>query len=233
MSKTVVYSCVTGNYDKMSETILASRAQPEEDVSYVLFTDGIDGERVHRAEGSDITWSVRPPHWKHQICRRRTARWHKLNSHVLFPDAEYTVWLDGSQRIKTIRPYYDLVAPYLVRHNIATFKHPNRTCVFQEIEACKMRRKDNHALMDRQAEAYRKASYPPFNGMVETACLVRRNCIEVSRFNNVWWDQMVNHSYRDQLSFNYTAWMLKQDYGLIPGCRDKSKFFDFVMHGST
>lgn len=231
MSKTVVYSCVTGKYDKVMTTILGSQALPEDDVSYVLFSDQHKVETTYLATGNHIEWSIRPPKWKHPLCQRRTARWHKVNSHVLFPDAEFVVWFDGSQRIKPIQVHKDLVLPCMTDHDIAAFKHPDRTCVYQELAACKKLKKDNAALMESQIQVYRKAGYPPFNGLVETACLVRRHTPEAILFNKSWWDQLQNYSYRDQLSFNYAAWKLGIKYGCVPGRRDASAYCDFIKHG--
>lgn len=231
MSKTVVYSCVTGRYDKVMTTLLGSQAIPEDDISYVLFSDQHAVEKKYTAPGKRIEWSIRPPHWTHPLCQRRTARWHKLNSHVLFPDAEFVVWFDGSQQIKPIQVREQLVLPHLTNCDIATFKHPDRTCVFQELAACVKLKKDNAALMRSQLDEYRKAGYPPFNGLVETACLVRRHTPETISFNKSWWGQIQSYSYRDQLSFNYIAWKLGMKYGHVPGRRDKSDFCTFIHHG--
>ena len=230
MSKTVIYSCVTGNYDKLLSAILASRAIPEEDVSYVLFTDQTGLPEKYRATGSHLSWEIRPLEWQHKLCRRRTARWHKLMSHLLFPEAEHTIWLDGSQRLHAVAAA-KILLPHLGDKSIATFKHPDRTCVFQELHACKRLKKDNAVLMERQLEAYRKEGYPVFNGMVETACVIRKQGPEQLEFNRLWWQQIKQHSFRDQLSFNYVAWKLGMSYGRVPGCRAKSDFCAFVMHG--
>lgn len=231
MSKTIIYSCVTGKYDKVLATILGSQPLHEDDVSYVLFSDQHQKETKHISPGTHVEWTIRPTHWAHALCQRRTARWHKVNSHVVFPDAEFVVWFDGSQRIKQIKVHEALVQPAMEEHDIATFKHPDRTCVFQELAACVKLKKDNETLMRSQLEVYREAGYPTFNGMVETACLVRRHCPDVIRFNKLWWNQLDNYSYRDQLSFNYVAWKLGLKYGRIPGRRDTSDYCDFTRHG--
>ena len=236
MNKTIVYSCITGGYDKPEDTILASKAIPELGVSFVLFTDEVKEPETYNAGGTGIEWTKMPLSWgqearDHGICIRRVARWHKVNSHVLFPDAHSTVWLDGSQRIKPIRISTELVQPSLASHDLATFKHPDRTCVYQELMACKRWKKDNKVLMHNQIAKYRADNYPPFNGLVETACVVRRNCPAISEFNKLWWREIAENSYRDQLSFNYIAWKSNLAYAHIPGSRNTSPFFDFTMHG--
>jgi hypothetical protein len=230
MSKIVVYSCVTGKYDNLLNSILASTAIPEQDVSYVLFTNQLAPQKSYRASGSHIEWDIRELVWTHRICKRRTARWHKVGSHILFPAADTVAWFDGSQRLKPVEIHKQLILPSLRNHDIATFKHPIRTCVYREMQACASLKKDNEKLMGRQMAEYRKLGYPPFNGMVETACLLRRHSPEVIQFNKLWWEQIKNHSFRDQLSFNFAAWRLKLEYSRVPGSRDKSQYCDFIQH---
>lgn len=234
MSKALIYSCVTGNYDNVLSAVLASRLTVEDDVQYVLYTDRPDLAASNKSEqylveSTGVTWELRPLLWKHPLCQRRTARWHKVNSHLV-SKADYSMWIDGSQCVKRIMPYQQLILPYMKGQTIATFKHPERICVYQEMNACAKLKKDNVKLMRRQMLHYRSKGYPVFNGMVETACVIRENCKEVTNFNKLWWDQIQKYSYRDQLSFNYAAWELDMPYGTIPGMRSSSAFFEFVNH---
>lgn len=232
MSKLTVYSCVTGKYDAIKHTLMRSTVFADPDVKYVIYTDAVTQPEVYTDPKSNCRWEYRPLVWKHPLCQRRTARWHKINSHLLPDIAECSVWIDGSQRIKPVSIREQLIEPSMNRHVLATFKHPERTCVYQELQACIYLKKDNPQLMKTQIAEYRKEGYPAWNGLVETACVVRRSCPDVVQFNELWWQQLVKHSYRDQLSFNYTSWRLGQAYGIIPGCRSRSPFFEFVRHGS-
>tara|TARA_R110002051_G_scaffold61354_4_gene112526 strand:+ start:3798 stop:4526 length:729 start_codon:yes stop_codon:yes gene_type:complete len=238
---TVIYSCVTGKYDKVLETLLSSHGQADAHTDFVLFTDRPDllksGEyEEYQAAGSPVTWSIRPVKYQHPTCNVRTARWHKINSHLSVPEYDYSIWIDGSQVIQDVNLRKDIVVPYFAlpeskSQPLATFKHPDRICVYQEAVACRKLAKDNPDLLIKQAKKYREEGYPPYNGMVETACLVRSNNILVRRFNQFWWDQIENHSRRDQMSFNYTSWKLGIDYGHVIGNRVKSPYFKFVPHG--
>lgn len=233
MIKLLVYSCVTGNYDAIGASILASVPKLENDVKFVLYTDSLQSTDQPRIRKTDeIEWELRPLLWQHPLSLRRSARWHKINSHLLPDVAEYTMWLDGSQRIKRVSLLSEVLAPLQGRFDLATFKHPDRTCVYQELNACIRLQKDNPTLMRQQTEKYQKEGYPPYFGLVETSCVVRRSCPHVTEFNKLWWDELNSRSHRDQLSFNYVAWKLKQSYGRIPGSRAKSAFFEFVPHKS-
>ena len=234
----LVYSCVTGGYDNVEKALLASSCRPSPSVRYVLFSDKIKTSKeakTFRLSESSAEWEIRPLLWKHKMCRRRTARWHKTHSHVVAEVFEYptrTLWLDGSQRICAVDLQEDLVAAH-DSYDLSTFKHPDRNCIYQELEACVRLRKDNQLLMRNQVDRYRQDGFPPYSGLVETACVLRKTQSDAVReFNKRWWAEIDAYSFRDQLSFNYVAWKLKMPYGRIPGRRDRSEFFDFVPHGS-
>lgn len=233
--KTIIYSCVTGKYDNVLGVLLQSKPIINKDTELILFSDrpGLVEPEVYRQVGGHVEWSVRPLVWRHPTCNIRTARWHKINSHLALPDHDYSVWVDGSQRIKPVDLHKELVEPFQrneKKQPIATFKHPVRTCVYQEMSACNRLRKDNATLMAEQVKKYRSEGYPPYNGMVETACVVRNNSLPTWQFNEFWWNEIENGSRRDQLSFNYTSWKLKTEYGRVMGHRQESGYFEFVPH---
>jgi len=233
--KLLVYSCVTGSYDDVYAGILASKMAFSEGTSYALYTDQLapgSPTRQYKLTGAGNSWELRPLLWQHPLCKRRTARWHKANSHLIPDDVEHTLWIDGSQQIKEgVLLRSQLVEPLQDMSDLASFKHPERTCVYQELMACRRWKKDNFALMKQQMETYKEEGYPPYNGLVETACVLRAHRkTHVTQFNQLWWQQMDQHSFRDQLSFNYTAWKLGHTFGIIPGHRTDSPYFDYVPH---
>jgi hypothetical protein len=224
LPKVIVYSCVTAGYDDITQTLLSSAPTPEENVTFVLFTD-------NPPVGDTGVWGLRPLTWNHAICPRRSARYHKCMTHKVLPEHDYSVWVDGSQIFKGIKVWEDLLRPQVdAKCDLATFKHPLRQCVYQEEKACERHRKDNVVVMRDQMLRYKAAGYPVYHGMVETACVIRANTSAIHAFNSAWWSEISSDSFRDQLSFNYTCWTLQQEYGQIPGHREKSPFFNFVSH---
>lgn len=148
-----MYSCVTGGYDNVYNTILKSEPYYEKDTHFVLFTDSLAPGNIQRGK---ITWEIRPLVWKHPTNDRRTSRWHKIHSHMLFPDAQYTVWIDGTQIIRKIFVAHDLVRRYIGKKHIATFRHPQRNCIYREAEKCITLKKDNPTIINIQVKKYRK-----------------------------------------------------------------------------
>ena len=239
MSKVIVYSCITGKHDDATKSLLSSLAPIEQDVSYILYTDQIIKNAVkisqdcsqYQAPKGNIVWQIKPLVWVHPLCKRRTARFCKINPHIFCTeDITHTIWLDGTQIIKENVKLVESMLPFLKDNFISTFKHPERICIYQELNACIKWKKDNKALMQKQIARYREEGYPAYNELVETACLLRKQGEIAAEFNKNWWAEIDHNSYRDQLSFNYVAWKYKQKYGLIPGRRDKSNFFHHVLH---
>ena len=66
---------------------------------------------------------------------------------------------------------------------------------------------------------YVKEGFPRFFGLTENGILVREhNNEDCIRIMDTWWDEVLNYSRRDQLSFMYAIWkngFIPQDIGYI------------------
>ena len=228
MFSVTAYTCVTGGFDKL-DVITAGKPKNREDTSFVIYTDA-----VQKPEERGF-WEVRPVEWKHPSNPRRTARWHKTNSHLLI-DSKFSLWFDGALQFKNgtdiVQMLHDglAVEKGTAKYALASFKHPQRVCVYQENTACARMGKDDPQVMQEQVDRYRHEGYPPYNGMVETSCVIRYQNLDVTKFNEHWWREIEHGSLRDQLSFNYCCWRLGLEYGHLPGRRDVSPYFTFHPH---
>ena len=68
MVSTVVYSCVSGQYDNPLYTLFKSQPKTEAGVKYVLFVDDVN---VVTKRG---IWELRPLAWSHASSKRRSAK---------------------------------------------------------------------------------------------------------------------------------------------------------------
>jgi hypothetical protein len=211
MSDFVVYTAITPGYDALaSPPPLWQRA-----ADFVAFTDGL-----RSAPG----WAVRPLYRRFRDpCRN--AKIHKLLPHEYFPKAEYSLWLDGSILITATLPLAQWADAYLREHDLAVFKHPNRTCIYEEAMYCLRRKLDRRDLIDRQMQQYFEDGYPPKNGLAECTILLRRHTPAIRRFNEAWYAEIKAHSRRDQLSFNYVARKLGLHYAFLPGTVSNNPHF--------
>lgn len=214
MSSIVCYTAIFGN--------IGDQLYPPErsgDTQYIAFVD----DPTPRQAG----WQLRPPQWIRPD-KRRQARQHKCLAHELFPEADYTFWVDGC--LTPLQPAQELVEYLLNDHDLATFEHMERNCVYQELEACLRLHKDVPELMRKQIAKYRREGYPHHNGLAETTAVLRRNTPKIREFNQLWWDEIRNESTRDQLSFDYVCWKLGITYAHLEGTRVSSPHFTWRAH---
>lgn len=144
----------------------------------------------------------------------RDARRIKILSHELLPEYEYTLWVDGTMRWKELNPE-KLIEDWLGDKDLATVKHHERDCIYEEAAILMHFVRDNPELIKEQIIRYRALGFPPGNGLAETRMVLRRNGKEVSYFNDCWWNELKHGSRRDQVSFPVAAWMSGLKYRLI------------------
>jgi hypothetical protein len=174
-------------------------------------------------------WEIQPIQLR-AANARITARWHKIMEHVLFAEADATLWHDGSHHL-LVNPWVVVDQGLSDQTFFATFRHPDRNCIYEEAEVCIARGKDSPERIWCQVERYKSRGYPSGSGLYETACVVRRRCEEVSRLNECWLQELHWGSCRDQVSLPYAIWKVGfQWIGILPGKRDESPFFAFRPH---
>ncbi len=233
MNKKVIYTAIIGGYDELIEP----EVKPD-GWDFVCFTD--------RDLKSD-NWEVRKtlPLYEDNT---RTARKHKLLPHRLFPNYEYSLWLDGNIKVRS--DVNDLLK-YLKDCNYATYNHlqnplDSRGCIYEEgrviLEAGernyklnpargKLTYKDNPTVIKNQMDRYRQEGYPKDNGLVVQMEVLRRHSEDVINSMEDHWVELKYNSKREQLSFNYIAWKNNLKFNYIPGdSRDNKYFLNIGVH---
>lgn len=163
----------------------------------------------------------------------RCARFFKLLPHLFFPDYEYSIWIDASIVIKK-ENLRRLVERYLRENDIAMFTHAERDCIYDEGAVCIDSGKDAPTIINAQLNHYRKNGYPRHNGLVNTGVILRRHSApSIIQVDTDWWNQLVNFSQRDQLSFNYVAWKNGLRWATIEGEIRDSEYFKVTPHANN
>ncbi|MBR1930099.1 MAG: DUF616 domain-containing protein [Lachnospiraceae bacterium] len=190
--KGVVYSAMTGNYDTVKEI---QYKNPHLD--YILFTDNPNVR--------SSTWEVRLLENSEGLDSVRLARKAKILGHALLADYDYSVWVDA--KLEVVGDFEEYIQRYRGKRPLLCFPNFTNDCAYEEEKLCEALKKDRFDTMRAQMQKYQKEGYPAHNGMVETAILVREiHNEEVIKVMETWWNEIINHSYRDQLSFNYSCW---------------------------
>ena len=158
---------------------------------------------------------VVPPVWTGSGDPVRTARWHKLYGPDLFPEADVVVWCDANLLLRG-GVVGEIRGKLLAGPNpIATLRHFDRDNVFDELEACIARGKNDAGLLRAQAARYRAAGFPDRHPFAETGILAfRPSDSRVRAVFATWWDEFAAGSRRDQISFPFAMW--KNGAGFTP-----------------
>lgn len=194
--KGVVYSAVTGGYDRINEP---QYVNPELD--YILFTDD-----PNIRSG---VWEIRAIPDADQLDNTRLARKIKILGHRYLEEYDYSIWVDG--KLAITGDLHEYVEENRGEQPMLCFNHYIHDCIYQEGELCAELGKDDPLLISAQVERYKREGYPEHNGLVESAVMVRElKNSRIIQLMETWWQEIVHASKRDQLSFNYACW--KNDF---------------------
>lgn len=195
----VVYTCITAHYDE-----LYNHTYMNPDWDYVCFTDDLT-----IANDNNSLWQLRPLVYT-KLDPVRNQRWHKLHAHSLFPEYEYSLWIDSNIDILTPAVFDDVYTAIENKQQISIAPHPERDCLYDEMQACIDHKKDTLENMHSQIENYKTAGFPSHYGLFETNIMFRsHNSSKIMKVMNDWWRWIKNYSKRDQLSLTYVLWKNK------------------------
>jgi hypothetical protein len=217
-SKIAVYTVIIGPYDGLLP-------QPRSrNIDYYCFTDQKFKSRI---------WNIRPVIIENNDAAR-TVRKYKMLPNRLFPDYDFSVYIDGNYLI--LKDLYPLVEEVVDHSPMGIFDHNQcsdpRNCVYDEYEAIldlqKKRGtlKDDPEIMKTQMEHYRKEGYPEQAGLIFAGALIRKHHDPlVIKTMEMWYSQILKYSKRDQLSFNYSAWKTGLSPYYISGDLRRHEYF--------
>ena len=195
----IIYTAIYGDYDELRQPVVADTSIAE----WICVTDS-------DKQAGGIWKNRRVPC---TLSNRRCARRAKILYHLLFKD-DIIIWHGGNVQLRG--DLTKLVAS-LGSADIAVLQHNHRDCAYAEAEACKQWGLDSTKIIDAQMNRYRSEGFPENYGLSAAFLIVRRNTQKVREFCALWWDQVNNGSYRDQLSFDYCRWKTGIKVATIPG----------------
>ncbi len=216
--KVVVYTAVSGKYDDIITPTVV-----EDDFDYICFTDNKDLKSdfwdIHYMEDLDLD-SV------------RKARRYKILPHKYLKEYDYSFWIDGNFDI--IGSLKDYVHKYSKNNKLLAIQHEEHTCIYTEAQKCIEFKKDKEDVILEQVDKYQKEGFPEDYGLVASGILFRsHNSPDVIELMESWYDEVINHSRRDQLSFNYACWKNNFTYDVSDIYYFKNQYFQRLGHNSN
>ena len=125
MSKYVIYTCIVGGYDELLQP-----AVTDPDFDFVCFVGR--GEKTADRVGA---WAVREFDCGLEDLRI-VSRYPKMHPHVLLPEYEASVWIDGNVRIMDGTIFEAVRARMADGSVYAGVRHPSRDCLYAEAWMC-------------------------------------------------------------------------------------------------
>ena len=197
MNKNVCYTVIFGDYDNLNDPEYLS-----ENFDYVCITNN---KNIH----SNI-WKIIyiDKQFNNKISQIKFQRYLKLHPHKILQNYQFSIYIDGNINI-----YNDLnyIKDNICNKNVLIYfkPHPERNCTYMEYFGCLYYKKDSLENMSYQLLKYWNEGFPQNYGLSETNIIGRyhnnENCIKLMEF---WWNEIITHSHRDQLSLFYSIWKL-------------------------
>lgn len=223
MENVVIYTCITGGYDKLLQPAVV-----EDGFDFVCFVG--PGEKTCEREG---VWEIRE-----LDCGLSDpallSRYAKMHPHVLFPEYEASVWIDGNIEIldgtlyRCVRTKVTAGVPY------SGVPHYARDCSYAEAVKCRdMRYLNYFGLLKVWCWLFFNR-LPRHAGLMENNLIFRRhNNPDVAAFDENWWNCVMKVSRRDQLSLMVCLRKagLRRDY-LLPHSQStrNNPGFRYLLH---
>ena len=184
----VIYTVINDRYDSLK---LPEKIAPQ--FEYIVFSD-------RPISGGGI-WQVRPILCHYEDPARAT-RFVKLHPHQLLSEFDIAIYMDSN--LMLLGDISDLLEKFIKSKTpIGGIKHPYRTSVYEEIEACILLNKDDQGVMQKQIDRYRSEQFQDEFLLESNFHIFDLKNSRTHIFLNNWWNELENGSRRDQLSFNY------------------------------
>lgn len=197
--KIVIYTCIMGGYDDLKEPLLSF-----DNVDYICFTD--DAAKLRQAANSK--WMIKqiPAQIAEAYDKTLSNRYIKMHPKILFPDADYAVYVDGNIGIQSFIGHYLIQTK--TKTGIAIFLHSQRQCAYVEAKVCISRRKGSREAIEHQMQEYQKAGFPRNYGLYECTIIATdlTNSLSTEIMEKWWQEFLGSKSYRDQLSLPFVMW---------------------------
>lgn len=217
-ARRVIYTAILAGSDVLNTPLYADKS-----CDYICFTDNSELQsefwRIVRIQPSD------------DANRYMVAKAIKVLGADIFDAFEESIWMDGSVLLK--RDPWLLIDGQFGHCDFAFMKHPDRSCIFEEIEACAVQGKDSRANLESVRLRLVEAGYPQKNGLISGGFIYRRHQPQVKQLFRDWMINITKFSRRDQLSFNYTCWRTERAITYIDLDIFNNDYFAVLPHFST
>lgn len=217
-----VYTVIVGNYDNLRPMPPVALAAG---VRYVCFSDR--PRQLRPWEVLPFPQALSNPH--------RMARIPKMLPHLLLPESEISVYLDGAFTLCAApeRMVYELLG----NADVALFRHPSNKTFHDERDFYQKQHGFVPPDIEAEYQRYTAARIPVSGDFWAGGFLLRRHNERVAAFNELWMREFVRGSSNDQFSLYYALSTTIREAGLkvnsLPHYYDAGGRLGYHFHASS
>jgi len=215
--KKVCYTSIFGNRD-----FLPVIKSPPHGWDFLCFTN----EDIPKKTSEEKIWTVQNVE-AYSKDTNKSSKLYKSMANMYLSDYDISLWIDANIHIDI--DFDSIVNNSLKHYNIAVFKHQRGgQDAYLEGHRCVSLKKDIYENIKPQLRKYEREGYPSGYGLFECAVIMRRhNEHDIREFEFQWWNEIKQHSKRDQISFSYLVWKTQININVLS--REKV-FFERGAH---
>ncbi len=196
LTRTAIYTCITGGYDKLRQPDVV-----EESCDYYVISDDPEmggGIYQHLDINAFVPDSSMSAKDKNRYC--------KMHPHDIFPEYDYTIYLDGSIKVKRPIAHY---TQQIGGSGLAIHKHKIQNCVYIDgIFAEWLGVVDKNEIIE-ELKRYINDGLPKKYGLFECGMIVTdlKNRMG-QQLCRQWFEEYQKGAKRDQFSLIYVLWKM-------------------------
>lgn len=196
--KLAIYTVLIGTKEELNNPLhyLGTAANSDLELDFICFTDN--------PNLTSPIWNIRlikstpiPP--------EKLSRQPKALPHRLLPDHEFSLYIDNTVVFKRLPCLADIGDP--TGAVFKAFRHPWRSCPLDEADIVVKSGLDQADTVAAQIAFYNR--YDPLENIRQltagTVLLRRHHHPDIIKFGELWWEQILLFSKRDQLSLDFCA----------------------------
>ena len=212
----VVYTTIIGKYDKLKEPKVIS-----EGFDYVCFTDDV--------ELNSKIWKINVVDNPEGLDNKRLSSKINILCNFFLKEYDLSIMIGGQISINCdLNIFLD---ENYHGEDMVTFRHPDRSCIYEEAKVCIAIGKDDPEIINKQMEGYRSKGFPERIGLVASGIMIRNHdSKKLGEFMNRWWKEVCFKSKRDQLSFNFILWKYPLSIGYLDFTQTFASNFSLGPH---
>jgi eps11P family protein len=218
-SRIAIYTAVYGGYDACFEP----RVKPD-NCDYFIFTDGVVNEK-------DSSWRKKEVVFPgfDMLSNAQKNRFVKMHPHLLFPDYDYSIYIDGN--IEVVTDFTEFIQEFN-EYGVKFHIHFNRHCAYDEIDECIRQKKSSIEQLENYRKKLLEEGFPHNFGLLEAPVICRRHHLPVCKtIMERWWNEYLNDISRDQLALVYVLYHMKINLNKLGGLgRDIHSNYAFIQH---